>query len=658
MTVHPWGGAARAAVLAIAVAPLVATLAPARGLSGAQERTFRPLRPLGAATHLTASVHLGDVDGDGALDIVVANGRHWPEQNRIFLNDGRGGFTLARRLGDEEDGTYAAPLADFDGDGDLDIATGNDRTRNLIFFNDGAGHFERGPTFGAPSSTRSLTLADLDGDGHTDILVVNRGRRNFIFRGDGTGAFDGGTPFGAGDDSTIDVAAADLDRDGDLDLVLANRDGGANAIHWNDEGAFDRQTPYGTGTDETRGVAVGDVNGDGLPDIVVANIGEANAAYLGAGGGSFVRGHLFGHEGDQSFAVRLADLDLDGDLDIVVANAGAQNAVYFNRGGELEEFRFGCGDCATYGIAVGDLNGDGFPDIITANSGAPNGVFANVPAGTGGPRGASAGGPQSAVAPTSGPGRAGVSPESGLRPGILVMAHGGGAEWNGRVEDALRPLRDRVPVSLALGMADPRTMQSALNSLADEGANTVVVVRLFVSGASFLHPTEFLLGLRPDPPERAMVGHRVVSGAELEPLAKSGRILLVGEGLGGSGHAARILGDRAATAGVRADESGVLLLAHGMGDEGEDRQVLRSMEDAARALRAGGYAEVHVGTLREDWAGAREAAEERIRARVAGMGRRHRNVLVIPYRLSGLAPTPTCWKGSNTSPRKASCPIP
>ena len=251
---------------------------------------------------------------------------------------------------------------------------------------------------------------------------------------------------------------------------------------------------------------------------------------------------------------------------------------------------------------------------------------------------ASAGGPQSAVAPTSGPGRAGVAPESGLRPGILVMAHGGGAEWNGRVEDALRPLRDRVPVSLALGMADPGTMQSALDSLAGEGVNTVVVVRLFVSGASFLHPTEFLLGLRPDPPERAMVGHRVVSGAELEPLAKSGRILLVGEGLGGSGQAARILGDRAATAGVPAAESGVLLLAHGMGDEGEDRQVLRSMEDAARALRAGGYAEVHVGTLREDWAGAREAAEERIRALVAGMAERHRNVLVIPYRLSGFGP--------------------
>lgn len=251
---------------------------------------------------------------------------------------------------------------------------------------------------------------------------------------------------------------------------------------------------------------------------------------------------------------------------------------------------------------------------------------------------ASAGGPRPAIELTAGAERAGVVPEAAPRPGILVMAHGGGEEWNGRVDDAVQPLRDRVPVSLALGMANPTTMQAALDSLADEGVNTVAVVRLFVSGASFLHPTEFLLGLRPDPPERAMVGHRMVSGTELDPLMNGSRILLEMEGLGGSQQAARILVDRAATAGIPPAESGVLLLAHGMGDEGEDRQVLRSMEDAARALRADGYAAVHVGTLREDWAGAREEAEARIRALVAGMGERHRHVLVIPYRVSGFGP--------------------
>ena len=63
-------------------------------------------------------------------------------------------------------GCYAAPLADFDSDGDLHVAVGNDRTR--IYLNGGNGRFKPGPTFGSPSSTRSLTLADLSGDGHTD----------------------------------------------------------------------------------------------------------------------------------------------------------------------------------------------------------------------------------------------------------------------------------------------------------------------------------------------------------------------------------------------------------------------------------------------------------------------------------------------------------
>ena len=248
--------------------------------------------------------------------------------------------------------------------------------------------------------------------------------------------------------------------------------------------------------------------------------------------------------------------------------------------------------------------------------------------------------------------------ESAAQPGILVMAHGGGPEWNGRVAAALEPLRDRLPVALALGMADPGTMQSALDSLRDRGVTSMSVVRLFVSGASFLHPTEFLLGLRPDPPRRAMVGHRMVEGTTLEPLATTSRILLSRQGLGGSSQAADILVDRAAIAGLPPAESGVLLLAHGMGGDAEDRRVLESMEDAAEALRGGGYPEVHVETLREDWADARAEAEARVRALVAGMGERHRHVLVIPYRLSGFGPYAEVLEGLDYTSTEGFLPHP
>ena len=240
--------------------------------------------------------------------------------------------------------------------------------------------------------------------------------------------------------------------------------------------------------------------------------------------------------------------------------------------------------------------------------------------------------------PVAGPEANPPSAAAETRPGVLVMAHGAGEDWNGRVEAALEPLRDRIPVALALGMADPGTLQAALHVLEDEGVNTVAVVRLFVSGASFLHPTEFLLGLRPDAPRMAMVGHRMVDGSELDPLATSGRILLTREGLAGSDEVTGILLDRAGSAGPHPPETGLLLLAHGMGAEAENRQLLDAMQRSARALRSAGYGEVRLATLREDWAEARAEAERGIRAAVADMGERGRRVLVVPYRVSGFGP--------------------
>ena len=65
------------------------------------EELLRPRRSLGASLDRSASLSFGDVDGDGDLDIVVANGRHWAQRNEIFLNNGKGFFGLSRRLGDE-----------------------------------------------------------------------------------------------------------------------------------------------------------------------------------------------------------------------------------------------------------------------------------------------------------------------------------------------------------------------------------------------------------------------------------------------------------------------------------------------------------------------------------------------------------------------------
>ena len=75
----------------------------------------------------THSVALGDVDGDGDLDLVFGNWGPAGGQNLLFLNDGKGSFTdaTASRLPKDSDGTYAVAVGDVDGDGDLDLVFGN-----------------------------------------------------------------------------------------------------------------------------------------------------------------------------------------------------------------------------------------------------------------------------------------------------------------------------------------------------------------------------------------------------------------------------------------------------------------------------------------------------------------------------------------------------
>ncbi len=153
-------------------------------LLGAEERVLvtHPFATLGRESNLTASISLGDVDGDGDLDAVVANGRHWAQQNFVFLNDGSGFFRTARRLGEELTTSYRAALADFDGDGDLDVVVGNDRARKTIFTNDGTGHFSSSGTFGRDDvPTRNVVIADVNVDGAPDILVTNRGTPNAVY---------------------------------------------------------------------------------------------------------------------------------------------------------------------------------------------------------------------------------------------------------------------------------------------------------------------------------------------------------------------------------------------------------------------------------------------------------------------------------------------
>jgi sirohydrochlorin cobaltochelatase len=93
------------------------------------------------------------------------------------------------------------------------------------------------------------------------------------------------------------------------------------------------------------------------------------------------------------------------------------------------------------------------------------------------------------------------------RVGILVLAHGGTRQWNEAVEEAVAPLEAFCPVTVAFGMAQRNSLQAGVEELEKAGVSRIAVVGLFISPHSFRHQTEYLLGLRADPPEEFLGPH-------------------------------------------------------------------------------------------------------------------------------------------------------
>ncbi|MCR9295090.1 MAG: FG-GAP-like repeat-containing protein [bacterium] len=336
---------------------------------------------LGTEENLSASIRCGDLDGDGDMDLVVANGRHWPQQNYVFLNDGKARFTEMRPLGAVRSTSYACELSDLDGDGDLDIVTGNDMAPCEIFVNDGRANFAFATNLAEISSVRSITVSDVTGDDKPDIIVTCRGQPNRIHINRGQLDFSQVIYFGTQNDSTIDVEVADLDDDLLVDLVVANRDSQFNALLRNRGNGEFESSSIGDRKDNSRAVALADFDADGLLDAAFGNIGSANQIVFGVTGGRFQETHRFGPEQTQTYCLAAADMDLDGDIDLVVGNVADRNSIFFNQGDgrKFTQIDFGSPSAATYGLCVADFDGDRFPDVAVANSGAANRVFINRP---------------------------------------------------------------------------------------------------------------------------------------------------------------------------------------------------------------------------------------------------------------------------------------
>jgi hypothetical protein len=175
---------------------------------------------------ITAAVALADLDGDSDLDALAGG---WDEPARVWLNDGQGVFADSGHfLTTAAFHIHGLDVGDLDGDGDLDVflalASGHP---NQVWFNDGQGVFSYSGQQLASALGHAVLLGDLDGDGDLDALMANAassaGAPNTVWLNDGQGSFaDSGLRLGNG--ISYGLALGDLDGDGDLDAFAANND--------------------------------------------------------------------------------------------------------------------------------------------------------------------------------------------------------------------------------------------------------------------------------------------------------------------------------------------------------------------------------------------------------------------------------------------------
>ena len=376
---------------------------------------------LESTSETSANVSIGDVNGDGNPDIVLAKGRHWPLVDRVLLGDGRGGFLSAHDLGTASDRTYSGHLVDLDGDRDLDVVISNDRDPKPVYLNDGKGQFRPGSTYGQPGwPTRHATVVDLNADSLPDIVVANRtGDRpgaSYVCYNKGHGRFDGECEKFATESATT-ITAADVTGDGLPDLIVPHRDGGQSHIYVNGgKGTFAGATrvPFGPANATIRMSNAADLNGDGRQDLVTIDEKTGVAIYYGEAGNRLSAAVPVGFGDNSPYALATGDLDGNGAVDLVVGYVEARPAVFFNDGSgrRFAPVMFGDDNGTAYGFAIGDVDKDGRLDIAMARSEAPNVLYF--------------GGVEAQPARTSAPVRRVIQPAgykptpSPLVPGILV----------------------------------------------------------------------------------------------------------------------------------------------------------------------------------------------------------------------------------------------
>lgn len=359
----------------------------------------------GSGGAFAESVAVADVNGDGKVDLVVANG----DDVSVLLGNGDGKFQPAVGYGS---GGTDVVVADVNGDSKLDLlvatqcADSNCTTGSVaVLLGNGDGTFQPAVTYVSGGfSNFAVAVADVNGDGKPDLLTSNYCVDNNcstdgsvgVLLGNGDGTFQPVVTYDSGGLFTVAVVVRDVNEDGERDLLVANNcadsnctTGSVGVLLGNGDGTFRAAVTYGSGGYAADSIATADVNGDGKPDLIVANsicipLGVCGSGsvgvLLGNGNGTFQPVVTYDSGGFSAASVAVGDFDGDGNPDLFVANTctadgpfecitGSVGVLTGNGNGTFRTaVSYNSGGNGAASVSTADVNADGAQDLIVANA--------------------------------------------------------------------------------------------------------------------------------------------------------------------------------------------------------------------------------------------------------------------------------------------------
>jgi VCBS repeat protein/Big-like domain-containing protein len=305
---------------------------------GNGDGTFRSV-PSSVALGRILGIAAGDFNGDGKLDFAVTDGNN--NVVAIELGNGDGTFTQRSTIPTGMD-PRGIVVADFNGDGIPDMAVTNVASNYVtILLGNGDGTFTSEPVSpGGVVNGMSITAADFDGDGNIDLAVACYNAEVTIFYGYGDGTFRPGASLNLPVAEGTAVSVGDFNGDGLPDIALAvfNENFALLILLNQGGGSFALATSIPV-TGFVNNIAVADINGDGIADFVCTNYSVTTSTiYVGTGFGNGNFGVTSQSMTDSAgnaiaaAAVSVADFDQDGSPDLYLNLTYSNSAaVYLNR---------------------------------------------------------------------------------------------------------------------------------------------------------------------------------------------------------------------------------------------------------------------------------------------------------------------------------------